>query len=144
MLGAAASPAQRRALALGLGQRLCGDLGAADGWSALALLPATGMEEDERDLQAEALGRYGSGWVAFATFMATELIAVRGVTGASAYRRGLGTRAYHSLVLAPFGRLGGHQFVLRPEGVRAWLLATFPEAEARDVLAGFDAAAGSR
>jgi hypothetical protein len=140
------SPPERRALAMGLGQRLCADLGAADGWSALAALAAAGVAGaahdtvDTLDLRAEALGRYGSGWVLFPAFVTVELAAVRDLPGASAYRRGLGARAYHSLVLAPFGGLGEHRFVLQPERFRAWLLGTVPEAEARDVLVGFDGA----
>jgi hypothetical protein len=137
------SPLERRALALGLGQRLCADLGAADGWSALATLAAAGVAGaaiETLDLRAEALGRYGSGWVLFPAFVTVELAAVRDLPGASAYRRGLGARAYHSLVLAPFGGLGEQRFVLQPERFRAWLLGTIPEAEARDVLAGFDGA----
>jgi hypothetical protein len=127
---------------LGLGQRLCGDLGASDGWSALGALGAGGLADDELELRAEALGRFGSGWALFPAFVAVELAAVRGAPGASAYRRGLGARAYSALVLAPFGYLGGHRFALRPVRCREWLAATIPEAEARDVLAGFDGAAG--
>jgi len=132
------SLAERRALALGLGQRLCADLSAADGWTALGALAASGVAAGNLELRAEALGRFGSGWVLFPGYLAVELEAVRDVPGAAAYRRGLGARAYHSFVLAPFGGLGEHRFVLQPERFQRWLLTTFPEPEARDVLAGFD------
>lgn len=83
-LPADASLPERRALALGLGQRLCADLGAADGWSALGALGATGVAGDELDVRAEALGRYGSGWVLFPALLSVELEAIRGAPGAAA------------------------------------------------------------
>ena len=130
----------------GLGQRLAGTYGGAEGWVALGQLAgAMSLEQGaEYDLRCEALGRYGGGWVAFPTFLPVELDAVRGLAGAAAYRRGLGARAYHSFVEAPFGRVGGHAFVLRPAAVRAWLLETFPADEAQDILVGFDAVAALR
>lgn len=119
---------------------MCGELGAADGWSALGALAAAHAPAPPPAVRAEALGRYGSGWALFPRFVAVELGAVRGVPGSDAYRRGLGARAFHALVLTPAGRLDGHMFVLRPARARAWLAAAAPAEEAHDLLVGFDGA----
>jgi len=136
--------AQRRALALGLGQRLAEERGQGAPWLALAAVESAPPARGDTALWGEALGRYGPGLVLFASELARELEAVRGLAGAEAYRRGLGVRAYESIVLAPYGNLGGLGLTLRPDRFRAWLSTVAPAAEAADVRAGFDAAEALR
>ena len=130
----------REALALGLGPVVFrehqGDVRRA--LSSEALSPVL----------AEALGRYGSGWVSYPPFVSVELEKAAGTLHEEAFLRGLGRRVYRSSVIQPYwGALLRVPLVLRPVEARARVAEVLDAAGASDVaraavLRGFDDAEG--
>ena len=136
-------PGARAAFVMGLGEGLHFE---SQGSHRRALNRLQELPLAERNLRAEALGRFGASWWLPPAALHQFLKNTRGAPSVGAYRRGLGRALFHTLVLSP---AGGPPFVaertlLRPAAARAWILGALTPAECVDVLGGFDAeAAGS-
>lgn len=97
-------------------------------------------DESLREIDAEALGRFGLGWYG-ATDLSGEVGVARGALRAAPYLRGVGARVFRTAVMQPYW---GAELALRPGAVRRTMLgrATALSVEERDaLLGGFDAEA---
>ena len=130
----------RESLALGLGPAVFRDHG-GDVRAALGSVDVT-------PVLAEALGRYGNGWVSYPGFVSVELEQAAGTRWEAPFLRGLGRRVYRSSVLQPYwGGLLGVPLILRPKTSRLRLAEVLDSAGTSElaraaVLAGFDGAEG--
>ena len=92
--------------------------------------------EDTSGSLAEAIGRFGVAWLSRSGTLERDVERGLELGAPPSYFRGVGYRAWRSLVVRPYG---GATYALKPQRVRAWL-AQRPAAVVADLLAGFDEA----